>query len=315
VWSSWYPRLSPIEIQSQAVNRFPSWTELRRPAACFFSGGVDSFHILSTCTGPNRVSQVAGLITVWGFDIPIDNPDQFAVVRATCEDVAEEVGLEANIVATNIRTTQFNSVDWGFASHGCALSSIGLLFAEAYGKVLIGSTHRIPDFQPWGSTVITDPLCSSSVLEIVHYGATESRVDKTRALVDCTPAREHLRVCWRKKAAGNCSKCTKCIRTMSTLDMYGKLEDFKTFDASSFSLDMLANMDIRSVNDEAFIDEIAQEAAVLGNSSTYAAAKSALDRFRRGQRIRSVFRPLKRGLKALIARCCAHKESDKFRPA
>lgn len=298
VWCSWYPTLSPIEINANITNRFAYPEKINRSSASFFSGGVDSFHILARCTGPNRVSEVNGIITVWGFDIPLSKPDEFDQVKKSCDDVAESLNIEPNVVATNMRTSRFAKADWGGLSHGCALSSIALLFRRIYSNVLIGSTHQIPDFQPWGSTVITDPLCSSSVCQIIHFGATETRVQKTKALIDFAPAMQHLRVCWQEQAAGNCGKCSKCIRTMSTLNLFGPLDRFKTFQGAQFSLDMLAKVALRSANDEAFISEIAKEAAAIGDTNTAAAANAAVRRYtfeRSGKRVLALLpRPFRR---------------------
>lgn len=121
VWCSWYPKLRPVEIKAGITNRFASCKNINRSTASFFSGGVDSFHILSRCTGANRVSEVNGIITVWGFDIPLSKPDEFDQVRQSCDAVAASLNLESNVVATNMRTSRFGKADWGGLSHGCAL--------------------------------------------------------------------------------------------------------------------------------------------------------------------------------------------------
>jgi hypothetical protein len=65
---------------------------------------------------------------------------------------------------------------------------------------------------------------------VVHWGASYTRPDKLRAVVDERLVKKHLRVCWENRDKKyNCSKCEKCIRTMLTIEALGKLDEYEVF--------------------------------------------------------------------------------------
>lgn len=119
--------------------------------------------------------------------------------------------------------------------------------------------------------------------------------------MDFTPAMQYLRVCWKEQSAGNCGKCLKCIRTMSTINLFGQLDRFRTFEAAEFSLDMLANVEIPNANDAAFISEIADEAAKIGDTKSAAAASAALRKYTLLKPLKPVIAPLRSQFR-LVAR-------------
>lgn len=66
---------------------------------------------------------------------------------------------------------------------------------------------------------------STSGLRIYSEGGEKQRLDKTKDIVDFRPAQKYLHVCLTKPT--NCGVCPKCRRTLLTLDMLGKLDNFK----------------------------------------------------------------------------------------
>ncbi|MDP9177915.1 MAG: hypothetical protein M3O61_09570 [Gemmatimonadota bacterium] len=91
----------------------------------------------------------------------------------------------------------------------------------------------------WGSSMHTDPLFSSSVLQIVHFG-TATREEKIHTILTHPMVRDHLRVCWEnRKPEGNCSRCAKCLLVMLHLAEYGVLDEFAVFDGAEELSDRL----------------------------------------------------------------------------
>lgn len=72
-------------------------------------------------------------------------------------------------------------------------------------------------------------------LRLYSEGGEKSRFEKTRELVDYEPAQKHLHVCLTKPT--NCNTCTKCKRTLVTLDLLGKLDNF----SNVFNIDYYKN--------------------------------------------------------------------------
>jgi len=66
---------------------------------------------------------------------------------------------------------------------------------------------------------------STSQLRIYSEGGGVDRVEKTSVVADFYIAPKYLLVCWVK--GSNCGVCSKCRRTMLTLDILGKLDNFK----------------------------------------------------------------------------------------
>jgi hypothetical protein len=117
-------------------------------------------------------------------------------------------------------------------SHGGALAAIGHVLGPNISRLCISSTYSINPNKHWGSSVHTDHLFSSSVVEIVHFG-TVPREEKIHAILTHPMVRDHLRVCWEnRKPEGNCSRCPKCLLVMLHLAEYGVLEEFTVFDGA-----------------------------------------------------------------------------------
>jgi hypothetical protein len=81
-----------------------------------------------------------------------------------------------------------------------------------------------------------DHLLSTDTMQIIHDGATASRVEKTIAIAGWPDTHSRLRVCFRgarynpqRNIFENCGTCEKCVRTMIPLKAAGLLSAFSTF--------------------------------------------------------------------------------------
>ena len=101
--------------------------------------------------------------------------------------------------------------------------------APAFGRVYVPATETYTTIRPLGSHPLVDPLWSSERVELVHDGATATRLDKLR-VVDTVPvARETLHVCVSKDSDEfNCGRCWKCVLTMVGIRVLGLDERFPT---------------------------------------------------------------------------------------
>ena len=105
------------------------------------------------------------------------------------------------------------------------------------------------------------PSLSTESIELYSDGYEKTRFEKTHFLTEIPETKEWLSVCWRD--IENCSECPKCVRTLSTLELLGKLEDYQCiFDLEKFT----DNHDwhwakiIRLSKNDYFYNEIYQEA-------------------------------------------------------
>ncbi|HSL71671.1 MAG TPA: hypothetical protein VK864_15600, partial [Longimicrobiales bacterium] len=182
------------------------------------------------------------LITVWGFDIPLEHTAAGERLHARSQAVAAELGRGFVPVATNMRLTRWRAVSWEFLGYGPALAAVALALEPRYRTVFISGGGGYRDLHPSGSHPLIDPLFSTGALNIVHDGAAFTRVEKTRLLIEHDVALRSLRVCWRSRSDENCGACKKCYRAMLMLELLGALARCTTFPARALDVRQVARM-------------------------------------------------------------------------
>lgn len=239
IWQSWYPELKRPQIDAPTQRARASGNRV----AQFFSGGVDSWftllrHTESTPRFP-QVGNVDDLVTVSGFDIPIDRPEEFRQLGDSVREVAEAFGKRHLVVATNLRDKMTGSWKaawgprWGSLSHVAALASVALLLERRFSAIKIGSTG-LGTIPPWGSHPMTDALFSTSALTFMHDHALYNRAEKLERIAQSDFAMSKLKVCFAGGTFRNCSRCSKCHRTLMSLDILAVLEKASSFDVAIY---------------------------------------------------------------------------------
>ena len=286
IWRAWYPHLSVVPIEADSAAGVPTGAPAR--TAAFFSGGVDSFF---TVLRPHDA--VDDLVTVWGFDVPLERADAVARLCRRFRAVAAELEKGFVDVATNIRTTHWRMTDWGPLSHGCALAGTALGLGRRYGQVRIAATGGYRDLHPWGSHPLTDPLLSTGQTAVVHDGAAFTRVQKLELLVTSPVALGALHVCWRSQSDHNCGACNKCYRTMLILELLGARERCSTFSPAPLDLGAAAKVYCAHPWDFREFQDIKALALTRGRGDVAHAADLAMRRSRRlsqGLKVARAFR-------------------------
>jgi hypothetical protein len=273
IWHHWYPELHPVAIVAPLALAPPAG----KASGLFFSGGVDSIYSLLHNIG--RAREPDSLVMVWGFDLPIGRPEEFAVAHKTNAHTASQFGKTLMTIATNLKEELPGYGRWwGRMSHGAGLAGIGQLLAGRFDQVFIGSTHDYTTLSPWGSHPLTDPLYGSSTFTVVHDGAEATRVEKTALIAGHADAARGLRVCWEADAGSNCSGCSKCLRTMVTLDLIGQRAASTSFDWSKYTLAQVTRMFLKNRNDLDFSLEILVAARALGREDIVQAVNASIRR-------------------------------------
>jgi hypothetical protein len=226
IWHSWWgtePDIAKVLVADAAVS---GQVRQARTGLCF-SLGVDSFFSLLR---PHRELDV--LVAAEGFDVPLGDDVRMAAIEAAVRAVAADRDVKAIVVRTNLRDhPSYPPLEWE-RTHGGALAALGQVCRGQIGALAISSTKPRYAMDAWGSHWETDPMWSSSRLEIVHVGADYRRNEKVATIVDEPLVRRHLRVCWENRTpTGNCGECEKCVRTMLLISGYGSVDDFPTFPA------------------------------------------------------------------------------------
>jgi hypothetical protein len=197
-------------------------------AAALFSGGVDSFY-----TALRPPSRLGALVFVQGFDMPLSDDQRASHFTPAFRRIAGALGVRAIFIRTNVREhAYFNSIAWE-RTHGAALTAIGHLLADQFGKLIIPSSSTLDDVGLWGSHWRTDPLWRSGRVEFVHHDPAIHRNDKLARIAHEPLLWDSLRVCWENRTeSGNCSTCEKCVKTMVLLAASHQLPNYRVFDLS-----------------------------------------------------------------------------------
>ncbi len=291
LWQSWYGFIRPTEIIAPKGKFALKGTE----TAQFFSGGVDSFFSLNYGAARPEfpsVKPTSSLLTLWGCDVPLSNPDAFESVRTLAEDTARLYGMDCVPIASNMTSLKSSKLYWGSLTYGSCFVAAGQLLSGRFQNLVFASSLDLGTPEPEGSNPLADPLLSSSQLRVIHQGAAFKRIEKTEFIASDPQVLSRLRVCWAMGEATNCSRCEKCLRTMGTLDLLGVKDQATSFDWSSYSPGALAKVYLPSPLHAALFREIGDTARSRGRDDL---AKAITKSLRRSFVLRyAVVKPAKR---------------------
>ncbi len=237
-------RLKRVKINATAgeVKPMPA----SRGAACFFSGGIDSFY-----SALKHINELDALIFIRGFDTRLDKLKGSALEEQTADvrRAASELGVRLVEVTTNARNDFADaSLHWELY-HGGLLASIAHLLSPNFKRFYIASSYPYEFQGSCGSHPLLDPLWASEDFEIVHDGGEVDRWDKLKAITDNPVVQRHLHPCWKnEKGFENCGVCSSCVRAMAVLKFLGKSELFTTF-PPTFDLSLLGTGGFDSVDE------------------------------------------------------------------
>jgi hypothetical protein len=294
IWRAWYPHLSVVDVEVDVATSRPN-NEPRR-AAAFFSGGVDSFFTAlrdREVAVPGEREPIRELMTVWGFDVPLSQPEAFARLRVKYASAASELGMGFVDVATNIRSTRWHEAQWSLLAHGAGLASTALTLEHRYHTVYIAGSGSYRDIHPWGSHAVTDPLLSTSRTSIVFDGAAYLRIHKIERIAANPTVLRHLRVCFESETDENCGVCHKCLRTMLALDLYGVLAKSETL-PTRLDLERIATMDCSHPFTWREFEDLRAVAQARGRGDVVAALERSMRLTRVRRAMRAVAEPLRR---------------------
>lgn len=242
MWSrGWSYGLLPLgEIDVLAPARPPAPPAADRGVATFFSGGVDSWSVVS------QYPEVTHLVFVRGLDLAGRPPAFTDEVERRLRAAAADLGKTLYVVDTNVRELSNQLLPWDvyFAS---PLAAVALLLAPLFERVLVTGDMDYATTVGQGVDPLVDHLWSTEELEIAHACGRYSRIERTALIADDPIAQRALRVCWENlDGAYNCGRCRKCLSTMITLEALGKREPFSVF-PSQLDLSPVADIAIPNV--------------------------------------------------------------------
>lgn len=237
-----FPNLHPIRIHPASLTDEPA---AGKGVATGFSGGVDSFasvaqHWANEESPDHKVSHFlfhnAGSHSTGNHDAA---RKLFWQRYETLKPFAEEAGIP--FVAVDSNVSELFPIDF-IRMHPALNASVLLVLQQQFGRYYYASTYKYADcgVNYSDDAARLDPMAfhlySTEGLDCVSTGAQLSRVEKTRLVTEFEPSRRYLNVCVDPAFEGrNCSVCFKCRRTLMTLELLGKAEDYReVFDLEKF---------------------------------------------------------------------------------
>ena len=166
------------------------------------------------------------------------------------ESLAAELNLPLCFVETNLHQFKFTEPKETFiffATYGCilalqnAVKRYYVAGSYSYGEVKADDVqYTCHDLAKFCETFFI-PLIQTERTELIVDGCQYLRVEKVKKLADWHIAQKYLNVCSsHTEDSSNCSLCQKCLRTLLTLEILGKLDDFaKIFDVEEYRRESL----------------------------------------------------------------------------
>jgi hypothetical protein len=279
IWSRWDRRRRPISIEAPRGVVAP--VSRPREAVAFFSGGIDSFFMIlrnAEDSSSGRVPRFDRLLSVWGFDVPIEAAGEYARLKLRLNDAADRLGWPLLDVATNLRAVRFREADWGKLAHGAAMASIGLALEGRFQSLSFAATHGDGALYPWGSHPDTDPLFSTSITQVRNEGMGIARRDKTLFISKSEIAMRALHVCYKTSTADNCCRCRKCLLAILTLEIAGILDRCPPLCRQTIDLDRIRKLYLRAPSYRRMYRDLATRARAAGKTDLADAVSAAVRR-------------------------------------
>ena len=237
-------RLKRIRVKAAATDGSPR--SGAKAVGTGFSGGIDSFaticeHFAKPTPEGFRLTHLF-FFNVGAHGIPKKAGDmeeierQFRARYEKFKGFPEEVGLPFVPVDSNVH--KFHP--WGHLEVATFATVSAVLFLQRgirrYYLASSGHTYRQlwkflgdggrPDAIERVNMMLL-PWLSTEGLDVIDDGNLYDRSQKTALVADYPPAAKYLNVCYGHDTLDtNCSVCPKCARTLLTLEILGKLDEF-----------------------------------------------------------------------------------------
>ncbi|HEY1251817.1 MAG TPA: hypothetical protein VGH97_11555 [Thermoanaerobaculia bacterium] len=224
----------PIPIEPAAGFRAPV-PRLPARAGFFFSGGIDSSHLLHV----NRLqfprehphSFADGLLLHGNLKAESEDSPWSVRALAAVGRTAEAAGLTLLPIRTNLWELLPDLPFVTRESLSSGLAAAAHLFRRRWTRVSIATGLGVASEVPRGTHPMLDPLYSSSAVDVRHDPIRLTRLERLAELAASPPGVANLVVCLAYPAAPrlNCGECEKCVRTMTQLVAIGRLEEARSF--------------------------------------------------------------------------------------
>lgn len=196
------------------------------------SCGIDSFHAISTHSStiyPNHNITHLAFNNVGSHGEGEKALQLYNARKNLAKDFAREYDYEFVESDSNIHDVISQNHLFTHTYTSCfaiyCLQKLYSLYYYASSQVYFD--FSLKDNEKYGSgyyDLLTLSVFATKTLRILSEGATLTRLDKTKEVVNYIPSFKYLNVC--TSTFENCNRCEKCARTLLALDALGKLDDY-----------------------------------------------------------------------------------------
>ncbi len=236
------PNTHEIKIEFKSVIK-NNKTRTASGVATGFSGGVDSYAVIKEYTSVRSPIKLTHLLfnnvgSHGNCDSELFNKRHSRLIKK-----ATEIGLPFIKVNSNLDHFYSKSINFQ-QTHTIRNASVALLLQNGISKFLYASAYQYKDMEigensdsAYMDTMLLS-LVESDKLTTLGVGSKYTRVQKTELISTYSQTYSSLDVCVSTKnnsRFNNCGSCWKCMRTLLTLDIFGKINLYdKSFDLDKY---------------------------------------------------------------------------------
>jgi len=244
---------SPV-IETRGVRKH--FGQNGRPSAAFYSGGVDSTHLLlanARDIPASHPSHIRHAISVYGFDIGgrTNSSEHATYTRflANAQPFTRSIGIRILPLQTNLRHLDDRPGFWGRSFVGLALAAAAQALGDNFALTWLatpGEELSNTVQAPFGTHPSLAPYCNTLNSRIAMPYVEISRLARLAEITRNTAALAALRVCFCKDpGAMNCGLCEKCVRTQLGLRLHG-IDPAPFFSGVNLDADLIDHTNIDS---------------------------------------------------------------------
>lgn len=217
-------------------------------AATAVSCGIDSFYTIlknleSKIPDSNKLTHLV-FFNAGNFGINYEDSlkefhEQIGYVKPACDSLnIPLLWLNSNLM--EFVRLPFEQVHT-FCNISCAMILQNLIKIYYYSSGHSISKFKLNFSDSSNYDLLNEISLKTEGFEMISFNGLVTRFDKTKYIADSIIVKENLNVCVNSEKVRkefnkiNCSKCFKCIRTMISLDILGKLNDYaRVFDLDTY---------------------------------------------------------------------------------
>jgi hypothetical protein len=286
--AQWHGIPQPCRIEAPS---FGPLMPSRDGAGVFLSGGADSLFTLlhnHDRFPPGHPRRYTHGLLINGFDLDVPNlaggHTIFDRFLQQLQPVAADMGITLLPVWTNARAIDPSLGLYEKFHFGALLASAAHVFSGAIARFGVSSDNTWQYLGHRGSHPLLMANFTSSALDCDYEGASISRMDKIRRLVQSDALMRILRVCYTvgqiPEGQLNCGRCRKCVITLMEILAAGGLDRALSFDNPRLTPDLVDQSVVNATTLFEYYDDLIEPLETAGHHEL---ANAIRRKIRRGE--------------------------------